>query len=278
LVDDDVNVLHRRQIALEAEGVSVAPYTFAKLNALASKGALFLQHLKDEAHILRDEGHRFRSLLKSFRPKCDYASELIENAKLANLTATWPRTASGALWATDVLYVAVRNHGILSLAGRGLYVFSYPRVLQAMSSEHMISEGDRDDLLKLRWSKFVYRSRDHGAISLMTAEETVQRAINARPSPLFPERSIGVEPGAALVLSQAIEGSRPTYYRLRNLERAYRALEAIDPRIAGTLKFQVLLRWVEDPRRYASLGAKFEQSLIDEMKNIGSSARLSVAA
>ena len=41
IVDTDIHLLNRRQAALEASGWSVASYTFAKLNALVRKGALF---------------------------------------------------------------------------------------------------------------------------------------------------------------------------------------------------------------------------------------------
>ena len=46
IVDDDREVLRARASVLMADGKSVAPYTFLKLEKLAVNGALFIQHLR----------------------------------------------------------------------------------------------------------------------------------------------------------------------------------------------------------------------------------------
>jgi hypothetical protein len=227
IVDNDHQLLNRRQAALEAEGWSVASYTFGKLNALVSKGALFVQHLKDEAYILRDVGGRFRLTLDAFRPKRFYHDDLVKNSYLAGLTAIRPNTRAGALWAADVLYVATRNFGVLYLAQKGIYQFSYSRILEELVDDAIITPSALPHLLKLRLAKSLYRSGER--IALGAAAEMVQRAIEARPDPSFPRRSIGLKPADILSRSTELSKSSPAYHRLRNLERTYLALQAVDP-------------------------------------------------
>ena|ERR1700730_10972121 len=149
LVDDDTQLLKQRKAVLEEEGWSVASYTFAKLNSLVSKGALFVKHLQDEANILRDVDGRLRLTLDSFRPNTSYYDDLVENSQLANLAEIRPDTPEGSLWAADILYVATRNFGVLYLAQKGIYLFSYSRLLDALVENTVITRGDVCHLLKL---------------------------------------------------------------------------------------------------------------------------------
>jgi predicted nucleotidyltransferase len=271
LVDDDTQLLNRRQADLEAEGSSVASYTFRKLDILAQRGALFIQHLKAEAEIQRDVGGRLRSTLDAFRPKRCYQDDLAENAQLAGLAAVRPNTGAGALWAADVLYVAIRNFGVLHLAQKGTYVFSYSRVLEALTDDRIITPTAVADLLKLRWAKSLYRSGQE--IPLEAATEIVRRAIEARPDPLFPSCSIELGPIEILSRSVELPNGSPAYHRLRNLERSYLALQAIYPADSVSEDLGRLLTWIENPRAYAFLAGRLEPDLILLMKSAGSDYR-----
>jgi hypothetical protein len=266
LVDDDTELLNHRRADLEGDGASVAAYTFKRLEALVSNGALFVQHLKDEAVILRDIGGRLRSILDAFQPKNSYQDEIRGNGKLANLAASWPNTRAGALWATDILYVTTRNFGVLYLAQKGIFLFSYSRVLEALVDSRVITPGGLQDLLNLRWAKSIYRSGEHTPVGLPLAEEMVQRAVAARPDPSFPDRSIGLMPAHLLEDSTELPPGSPTYHRLRNLERSYLGLRAIDPSVVTSKNLAMLLRWIENPRYYAFLASKSESRLIAQMK------------
>ena len=276
LVDNNIELLDRRRIALEAEGSSVASYTFKKLDALVGKGALFVQHLKDEAHIIRDVGGRLRSTLDDFRPKNSYQVELMENAGLASLAATRPNTQRGALWAADVLYVATRNFGVLYLAQKGAYIFSYQRVLEALADGGVIPHSDLNDLLQLRWAKSLYRSGEQ--MSTNIAVEIVQRAIEARPDPSFPIQSAGLDPAGILSDLAELPRGSPAYHRLRNLERTYLALQAVDPACVPTENLAKLLRWIQNPRAYAVIAGRLEHDLITQMKGAEIGRSLSAAA
>lgn len=262
LVDDDTQLLNRRQATLEAEGWSVASYTFGKLNALVSKGALFVQHLKDETNILRDVGGQFRLALDAFRPKRCYHADLITNSYLAGLAAIRPDTRAGALWAADVLYVATRNFGVLHLAQKGIYLFSYSRVLEALVDDAVITPSNLPHLLKLRLAKSLYRSGER--IALGAAADMVQRAIEARPDPFFPRRSMGVKPVEILARSIELSRASPPYHRLRNLERTYLALQAVGRADAVSENLARLLRWIENPRAYAFLAGKLVLNCVEK--------------
>lgn len=272
IVDTDTHLLIRRQAALEASGWSVASYTFTKLSALARKGALFLQHLKDESIILRDVDGRLRSTLAAFQPKVSYHDDLVENARLADLIAIWPNSRAGALWAADVLYVATRNFGILHLAQKGRYLFSYSQVLEALVEDGTISANALPDLMKLRLAKSFYRSGER--IAVRTAVSMVQRAIEALPKQSFPDQSVAVSPHDILSRAIALSQRCPAYRRLRNLERTYLSLLAIHPTRVAPKELAALVGWIENPRAYASIAAMLERDLIAQMQCIGGVGRL----
>ena len=260
IVDNDVYTLNQRQEALEASGWSVASYTFSKLDVLVKKGSLFIQHLKDEAKILRDVDGRLCSTLKAFQAKTSYRSEIEENARLAYLTAVWPNSRAGALWAADVLYVTTRNFGILQLAERGRYVFSYSEVLEALVKYGVIDEYALPDLLKLRLAKSFYRSRQH--MSVGAATTIVKRAVEILPAQSFPTQAVAVTPNEILSGSHALPRKSPAYHRLRNLERTYLALLALYPARTTHKALATLAGWIENPRAYASFAAKLEGDLL----------------
>lgn len=264
IVDSDIAVLAKRQAELEALGWSVAAYTFAKLDALAAKGSLFVQHLKDEASIQRDQAGMLRARLDAFRPQASYAVELSENAELANLTAFWPNSRAGALWAADVLYVTVRNFGILHLAQKGKFVFSYSSVLEALVDDGAVAEAAVSRLLKLRFAKSLYRSGER--ISLAAASEILDGALSRLPAGAFPARSLPIDPAKTLQLARILPPGSPAYHRLRNLERLYISVQALDPKPQVMEKLAVLARWISNPRAYAAFAASLETKLVEQLK------------
>ena len=264
IVDSDTVLLNRRQAELEASGWSVASYTFAKLDALIVKGSLFVQHLKDEATIRRDQDGGLRARLEAFRPQVSYAAELRENAQLANLAALWPGSRAGALWAADVLYVTVRNFGILHLAQKGKFVFSYSAVLEALLEDGSIVETAVSKLLKLRLAKSLYRSGER--LSLSLTAEVLDEALASLPFGEFPARSFAIDPALIVETGQALPVGAPAYHRLRNLERLYISMQALNPTASTMNNLTLLARWISNPRAYASYAASIEPKLVEQMK------------
>lgn len=249
IVDDDVNVLAARSAELTSQGASVASYTFAKLRALAARGALFVQHLKLEAKVTRDTGDRLRRLLADFSPRTDYSTEIADNAALSALAGTVPNSARGLLLAADILYVGVRNHGVLSLAERGIHAYAFDAVTAGLESESLVAPGGARALGALRFLKCLYRSGE--ASSGDAIRETLGTALGVLPPAFFPTRIRAIDP------YRIIDAPRPTgsaaYVMLRDLERRLVALQAIghDPALDGDLVR--LERWITNPRAYASI-------------------------
>ena len=260
IVDDDVTLLHERTAELNAEGWSVASYTFAKLQTLHRKGALFVQHLKDESRIVCDSEGRLRNLLETFSPKKSYADEISANARLAWLIHTRPNTARGHLWACDVLYVALRNFGILRQAERGSFVFSYDGVIRNLIDSKTVSAAAGSTLLKLRLFKALYRSDESFASPQI--EATLTRALKHLPRDWFPPVSYAVAPEQVLHGLDALPAIATAYERMRNLEKGLAAACAVVPGFSHSPEALKLMSWIHNPRAYASHAARAEDTSI----------------
>jgi hypothetical protein len=267
IVDSDTRVLSRRQKVLEEDGWSVASYTFNKLRALSERGALFVQHLKTEGEVTWDADGRLLSILQGFRPKTSYVCEIAENARLAELMARWPASARGALWAADVLYVTTRNFGILFLAQRGNYVFSYSKLLHELSHVGAIRDDGVGDLLELRRAKALYRAGQQ--VEQEWVATRIVRALAALPSSQFPRATEGICPKLLLSQTAKLSSDAPSYHCLRNLERSYLALLEVPEHHNIARDFSVLARWIEDPRAYAGYARSVEAEIIEQMQRIG---------
>lgn len=262
IVDDDVSRLRRRTVELAADGWSVASYTFDKLEALSSLGALFVQHLKDEAVIQRDEGQRLTRLLSSFSPKKCYASEILDNSMLAMLASYYPDCPNGRLWAADVLYVSLRNYGVLKLAEHGRFVFSYHGILNALADEGLIQRADISELLKLRLWKALYRSGENvpaDKICLDTAHRILPEEVGIR-------NLSATEPRAILEHASPLNKRLSPYHRLRNIEKTLIAALAMDPALENTARYRDLKRRIENPRAYTHTITEIESSELIALK------------
>lgn len=259
IVSDDIEVLTLRSNTLQAEGWSVATYTWRKLEAICLEGALFVQHLKLESTIHRDDDGRLAGILASFRPKLDYSAEIAMNNQLLRLAQTYPAGSSGALWAADILYVGLRNFGVLKLAELEKYVFSYYAILDELASANVIDGEAIGDLRALRWAKTLYRKGN--ALPLTRAESLLANIVSALPDQLI-AKTTAVSPLSILEHAAPLDKNRPAYHRLRHLEKIYLSIEATYPSACTNDDFKRLKRWIEDPRSYASFAQLNEKSLI----------------
>lgn len=256
IVDEDPFTLRARCAELEAEGWSVASYTFGKLQALHSNGALFIQHLKGESCITRDSQGRLQRMLRSFKPKLSYESEIIANADLSKLISTRPDCPVGHLWACDVLYVTVRNFGILRLAESGLYNFAYSDVIEGLVAMGVLPRDGHSALSELRLFKSLYRSGE--AFRSAKISEALDIALSILPRPFFPPRSRAVQPLQVLATLDALGPRASAYHRLRNLEKGLAAACAIAPEFRKSIEADRLKRWIENPRAYAGVAERTE--------------------
>jgi len=275
IVDDDMDVLRTRGTELSALGWSVASYSFRKLEAMSARGVLFVQHLALEAEIARDRDDRLRGLLASFLPKTDYGPELAANAQLAELASYYPAGYRGELWAADVLYVAVRNFGVLWLAERGIYRFAYDAILRELARSGAIADAAIADLVGLRFIKCLHR----GGEKLQPGRVAVgiDRAIAALPPSVFPTAARPLQPGD-LLSRKAPEVSAAGYLVLRDLERRLIATEDALGGDAIDGKLEDLRRWIRNPRAYALTGASLAPALRERMDRLVARSKLGSAS
>ena len=157
IVDDCPLTRSKRKFELEAQGWSIASYNWTRLKKLSEMGALFVQHLRDEALIVHDESDRLRHQLSRFNPKPSYAAEVEETKHLIALSTSDVKSSKERAWASDVLAVTVRNLAILTFAERGHYEFDYANLIDLLSLEFGLNHEERRLLLKLRMYKSSYR-------------------------------------------------------------------------------------------------------------------------
>lgn len=252
IVDDDFELLAARSAELEAQGASVASYTFAKLTALAAHGSLFVQHLKLEAKLTRDRGGRLTRLLADFAPRSNYSAEIADNATLSALAGIVPTGTRGILLAADILYVSARNHGVLSLAERGIHAYAFDQVTAGLESEGLIATGGARALGALRFLKCLYRSGE--TCRGTAARDAVEAALGVLPPTFFPTTVSVRDPH--LVMAVPHPTTTIAYVVLRDLERRLVALQALGHQSGSNADLAQLTRWIVNPRAYASLSCR----------------------
>jgi hypothetical protein len=158
IVDDNHQRRRDRKRSLEQSGWSVAAYTWSRLERLVDTGALFAQHLKQEALITTDYNNRLKETLSKFNPKPSYQDDFDQTCRLIIAVTSNVTTLEERNWCFDVLAVAVRNAGVLALADHGLYEFSYEKIIQTLGHIRQLTDNDIRRLLSLRKYKAGYRA------------------------------------------------------------------------------------------------------------------------
>ena len=263
IVDSNTELLTARARELENEGWSVASYTFSKLEALSRKGALFVQHLKDESVIREDRENRLSDILNAFEPKTSYATELRENKFLANLIETRPQGVKGALWAADVLYVSLRNFGVLRLANEGVFKFSFRDIIENLVDLGVLEKDATNQLLHLRFLKSLYRSGE--LVALERLDQSLEKSLAVLPAHSFPGQSR--QSTSLEVIRDASNMKRFTnpYCRLRTIEKTLIAVNLLDPALINDQTSKKLERWIVNPRNYAFAARKFDFKVFNKI-------------
>ena len=76
VVDDRFSLRHLRRLHLERLGWSVAAYSWRRLKRLVQQKALFAQHLKLEALVVKDDSDRLKHMLSQYSPAADYRVDI----------------------------------------------------------------------------------------------------------------------------------------------------------------------------------------------------------
>ncbi|MES0073610.1 hypothetical protein [Mesorhizobium sp. M0058] len=146
----------------EASGWNVSFFTCEHFERLVDFKSLFIQHLKLEGLIIRDDEAFLQRRLTNFQPAQTYIEEL----KDALLPATWENGEEANYWADlclgDILFVAMRNAAILHSATSGKHIYDYKQLIDHVTAAFRLTRLQRAALLGLRTMKAAYRSRRHG--------------------------------------------------------------------------------------------------------------------
>jgi hypothetical protein len=143
----------------QARDWHVSVFDRVAFSRLANVRSLFVQHLKQEGRILRDDGSFLAAALESYLPKRDYSAE--RNDALRHIAAL--PFSSGSRWfdlcLADIIYVFFRNAAILHFASTGLYCFQYDELVARVADKFGISSEEQFALFALRDLKHAYRRR-----------------------------------------------------------------------------------------------------------------------
>ena len=158
IVMDDQVALKSLKAHYDTIGWSCTAYSWSRLQHAANQGSLFVQHLKQEAKIIRDPYDRFAALLDKYTTKSSYKREAEGAASLlGNLTQHLPLCDAGPMWAMDVLSVGFRSLAVAKLADYGIYAFANTDILDNLMRTGLIRQSDAHQLQLLRQFKSRYR-------------------------------------------------------------------------------------------------------------------------
>ena len=141
-------------------GWSVASYSPSRLLKMIGAGSLFIQHLKLEGILLRDQHGWLEQALQFAKKKQNYETDAKASVLLA---LPIERFASNALVqhnliTSDLAYVAFRNFGICHLADKGEMVFDYHQIVEHVREDFGLSADEATLIHSLRAGKSAYRS------------------------------------------------------------------------------------------------------------------------
>lgn len=159
VVSNTVKLLNDFQLKFHGSELSLSTYTYRKLDYMASKGSLFVQHLKQESSIEYDHIGKLKQLLDDFKPLKSYSSELKKALSFFDFFELLPKSVYLSGWLIDCLYITFRNFLIIQSANSGDFQFSYKKLITQWLKGNPESNFTGELLLDLRLRKSRYRSR-----------------------------------------------------------------------------------------------------------------------
>lgn len=196
-------------------GWNISRYSHEAFVEMVGNGSLFVQHVKQDGRLLRDDGDFLNGILRSYRMKENYSSELKEAVlPLMHLSFEWEDYWVSLLNA-DIAYVSIRNACILQRASIGKPIFDFNILIDWISKEVGFNTSLRDALISLRALKYSYRTRrdDCDLSSLSLIAEAVQCLVRYW--------------GSNISSANSTDTKSNGYFDLRNLE--LRLIEKFSP-------------------------------------------------
>jgi hypothetical protein len=158
IVTDTFDQLNSLKEDYESNGFSVSSYTYEKMQLLCDRESLFIEHLRRESRIIFDCGDKIKTLIQKTPIAIPSEERILEAANYFHFLKTIPNTAVGFTWFCDCFYVGLRNYLINLSAKKGLYTFSYPKLINELRDSYALTTGEVQILNELRVAKKNYRS------------------------------------------------------------------------------------------------------------------------
>ena len=154
-------------------GWSVASYSPKRLRRMIEAGSLFVQHLKSEGLLVRDQGGWLKEKLSSAERKRSYEADAKASV---SLVLPIERFDSEALIqhhpiVADLAYVALRNFGICHLADKDELVFDFYEIAEKIGRDFCLTAREMRLVRSLRAGKAAYRGGSRLAAIPGTVEE-----------------------------------------------------------------------------------------------------------
>ncbi|MES0064226.1 hypothetical protein NKJ73_00125 [Mesorhizobium sp. M0074] len=221
IISSNDHQLDRLSSEWSAKGWSVAAYSPDRFLRICGEGSLFVQHIKQEAIFLQDDGRWLASTLETYRP-CPYYSTERDDAKwmiFALLRAS--PTLDSRYCDADILFSLFRNAAIYMCASEGRYEFDYANLVSELSSRFGLCTSEQEALLSLRQLKWEYRQRLAGRFRISAVAVAREIAIN-----FFAQEPIGAVDetsplrllGAGYATLRDVEKKLVAYYSTRELD------------------------------------------------------------
>jgi hypothetical protein len=279
-VSDDDAALMEGKLWMEENGFSCACYSWIKLEFLARRKALFIQHLKQESRILIDKGQKLRFLLSQFSPDSTYTKQIDTARELVSVTECFPNTHYGIGWALDVMAVGFRNLAILALANEGKYLFSFSGILAELKKMGMINSEEEARLRLLRKHKASFRRKAYHLLppkeEVFELRQLVGEVFDTNPSSTLVSEE--VFHNFCLRPNSAFKSSH-WYLKARLYEGAFLGLNRSSRRIdSGTFqRLQAVENAIASPGCYSALFMNSADNLRHEVIDLSDQFRLKAA-
>jgi hypothetical protein len=189
------------------KGWNIAQFSMYEFNSLAKSQSLFVQHVEQDGHVVRDDHGYLRSVLDGFQVKTSYYPELLAAINPILTIGELETSYWGKLFQADMLYVAIRNASILHSATDAAPEFDFGALVRWVSRAADLSPFDESLLLNLRRLKHGYRSRSTSE----NVSQVSQMIVTSKKLAKFwidtcPSKTTSAKPSNG-------------YYEMRNLER-----------------------------------------------------------
>lgn len=140
------------------DNYSVSYFTPAQLTFMATKGSLFLQHLKSESLILLDDNCDFKNYLENIKFIKPTDDEINSVKSSLEFLFSWPCYKSLLGWKADYMYCLIRDLLIKSNAQNGVVCFSINGLIEIFRESMGIDLAKLQDLRRI---KAAFRNNDY---------------------------------------------------------------------------------------------------------------------